>query len=57
MKGLLLEELKRAVDLIENKSEEPLRYSWSTDSERAEIKQLLHAIRRHSIIYEGELYK
>lgn len=68
MKGLLIEEMKRAIELLEKKDEikvmkvEKIKgYNdrefelASVDRETSEIKQMLKAIRKHSVIFEKEI--
>lgn len=63
MKQLLIEEMKRAIELMDSKEEletfkhiEDGRYSYSViDREVSELKMLLLAIRKHSILLEKEI--
>jgi hypothetical protein len=61
MKPLLIEEMKRALQLLESKEiteaeSEDVNY-WDICKPRAELKQLLLQIRRHSVMYEKEELK
>jgi hypothetical protein len=53
MKQLLIEEMKRAIVLLE-KSEKPFSYNWENPSEGAELKHLLLLVRKHSVLLERE---
>lgn len=51
MKELLILEMKRAIELLEK--ERPFAY-WDNGQESAELKALLLAIRKHSILVEKD---
>lgn len=55
MKNLLIAEMKRALELMEDPNIE-LR-SWHNYKEVAELKQLLLMIRKHSILAEKGEFK
>lgn len=50
MKNLLIAEMKRAIELMEKPELE--KYS----PEAAELKQINHMIRKHSVVLEKEMY-
>lgn len=53
MKNLLIEEMKRALNLLESGID--LTFSWENYKETAELKELLKAIRRHSVLLGKEI--
>lgn len=65
MKKLLIEEMKRAVHLLESKEDfskyKNVKYDYGTyptlDKEIVELQQLLLMIRKHSVQFEKEFIK